>query len=247
MTEKNNHPAISDPSAMQDYANARDAELQMLLNQVPLFPGSRVVDIQAAGGYLSDGINTQLQGNVELICIEPVKALNQRLHPDYRVVEDKIEDWSSIESGTVDVVLGLAGLHHSQDQQATVNEAFRVLKPGGFFAVCDVIDDSPVANWLNNYVHQHNPNGHIGDFISPDEVSNLMQYAGFYNIQETIEDVPWVLADEYHVAKFFKGLFGLEPSIDDIKKALPDYLNLLAREQHIEVEWQLIYAAAQKP
>jgi SAM-dependent methyltransferase len=247
MPEKNNHPAISNPSAMQNYPNARDAELQMLLNQVPLFPGCRVVDIQAAGGYLSDGIYSRLQGNVELICIEPVKALNQRLHPDYQVVEDKIESWSSIGSGTVDAVLGLAGLHHSQDQQATVKEAFRVLKSGGFFSVCDVIDDSPVANWLNKYVHQNNPNGHIGDFIFPDEVSKLMQDAGFYNIQETIEDVPWILADEHHVAKFFKGLFGLKPSIADIKKALPVYLNLRAREQYTEVEWQLIYAVAQKP
>jgi len=247
MSEKNNHPAISDASAMQNYPNARDAELQMLLNQTPLFPGCRVVDIQAAGGYLSDGIHTRLQGNVELICIEPVKALNQRLNSDYRVVEDKIENWSSIASGTVDIVLGLAGLHHSQDQQATVKEAYRVLKSGGFFAVCDVIDDSPVANWLNNYVHQHNPSGHIGDFLSPGEVSMLMQDVGFYDIHETIEDVPWVLEDEDHAANFFKGLFGLKSSRADIKKAVPVYLNLIDREQCIEVEWQLIYAVARKP
>ena len=232
---------------MQNYPNARDAELQALLRQTPLFPGCRVVDIQAAGGYLADGISKRLQGNVELICIEPVKALNQRLSPDYLIVEDKMDLWPSIESASVDVVLGLAGLHHSQDQQATISEAFRILKPGGFFSVCDVIDGSPVANWLNNYVHQHNPNGHIGDFIYPDEVSKLMQHAGFSNIQETIEDVPWVLTDEFHVAKFFKGLFGLDSSIDEIKKAVPIYLNLVAKEQRIEVEWQLIYAVGQKP
>lgn len=247
MSEKLNHPAISDLSAMQNYPNARDAELQMLLSLVPLFPGCRVVDIQAAGGYLSDGVNTLLQGDVELVCIEPVKALNQRLHPDYRVVEDKIENWSSIKSGTIDIVLGLAGLHHSDDQQKTVNEAFRVLKPGGFFAVCDVIDDSAIASWLNNYVNQYNPNGHKGDFISSGEVSILMQQAGFYRVQETIENVPWILANEDHLAKFFKGLFGLMSSIADIKKAVPVYLNLNAKEQHIEVEWQLIYAVAQKP
>lgn len=246
MTEKLNHPAISDAWAMQQYPHARDAELQALLRQAPLSPGCRVVDIQAAGGYLSDGISQTLDGNVDLICIEPVKALNQRLNSSYTIVEDKIEHWSSIESGTVDVVLGLAGLHHSQDQQATVNEAFRVLKQGGWFAVCDVIDDSPIANWLNKYVHQHNPNGHIGDFISPGEVSAMMQHAGFENIQEMIEDVPWVLADEYHVANFFKGLFGLKPPVEEIQKVIPDYLNLKISHQRVEVEWQLIYAVAQK-
>lgn len=246
MTKKLNHPAISDAWAMQQYPHARDAELQALLGLAPLFPGCRVVDIQAAGGYLSDGVSEKLDGDVDLICIEPVKALNQRLNSSYKVVEDKIEHWSSIESGTVDVVLGLAGLHHSEDQQATVNEAFRVLKSGGWFAVCDVIDDSPVANWLNKYVHQHNPNGHIGDFVSAGEVSALLKHAGFVNVQETIEDVPWILADENHVANFFKGLFGLEPSVDDIKKAVPDYLNLITSHQQVKVEWQLIYAVAQK-
>ena len=242
-----NHPAVSDESAMQVYPHARDKELDTLLNQVPLSPGSKVVDIQAAGGYLADGIQKKLHGNVELICIEPVKALNQRLNPKYLLVEDNVEDWPSIESESVDVVLGLAGLHHSNNQQATVNEAFRVLKPGGYFAVCDVIDDSAVANWLNNYVHQHNPSGHIGDFLSPDEISNLMSNSGFHNINESINDVPWVLPDENHVAKFFKGLFGLAPEISEIKKAIPDYLKLVPRHQQVEVEWQLIYAAAQKP
>ena len=232
---------------MQVYPHARDKELDTLLNQVPLSPGSKVVDIQAAGGYLADGIQKKLHGNVELICIEPVKALNQRLNPKYLLVEDNVEDWPSIESESVDVVLGLAGLHHSNNQQATVNEAFRVLKPGGYFAVCDVIDDSAVANWLNNYVHQHNPSGHIGDFLSPDEISNLMSNSGFHNINESINDVPWVLPDENHVAKFFKGLFGLAPEISEIKKAIPDYLNLVPRHQQVEIEWQLIYAAAQKP
>ena len=229
------------------YPNARDAELDALLNQVPLFAGCTVVDVQAAGGYLADGVKNRLKGNVELICIEPEKALNQRLDPDYLVVEDSVEDWPSIKSESVDIVLGLAGLHHSNNQQATVNEAFRVLKPGGYFAVCDVIDDSAIAHWLNSYVHQHNPNGHIGDFLSPDEITNMMGNSGFHNIHESIENVPWVLADEHHAAIFFKGLFGLKPAISEIKKAIPDYLKLSPRQNHIEVAWQLIYAAAQKP
>jgi SAM-dependent methyltransferase len=245
--EKQNHPAVSDESAMKTYPHARDKELEALLNQVPLLPGSTVVDIQAAGGYLADGIQEKLQGNVELICIEPVKALNQRLNPKYVIVEDNVEDWPSIAPESVDVVLGLAGLHHSNNQQATVNEAFRVLKPGGYFAVCDVIDDSAVANWLNNYVHQHNPNGHIGDFLSPGEASKLMRNSGFHQIHETINSVPWVLPDENHLATFFKGLFGLTPAISEVKKAIPGYLNLLHRDHQVEVEWQLIYAAAQKP
>lgn len=245
--DKQNHPAISDESAMQLYPNARNAELDTLLSQVPLFAGCTVVDIQAAGGYLSDGVYKKLNGEVELICIEPVKALNQRLNPEYLVVENHVEDWPDIKSESVDVVLGLAGLHHSNNQQATVNEAFRVLKPGGFFAVCDVIDGSAVADWLNKYVHQHNPNGHIGDFLSPLEVSNMMRNSGFHNIHESIENVPWVLADENHVAKFFKGLFGLQTEISEIKKAVPDYLKLVPCHDQIKVEWQLIYADAQKP
>ena len=75
----------------------------------------------------------------------------------------------------------------------------------------------------------------------------MMRHSGFHNIHESIENVPWVLADEHHVAIFFKGLFGLEPAISEIKKAIPDYLKLIPRQNQIEVAWQLIYAVAQKP
>lgn len=246
MTETLNHPSVSDVWAMQDYPNARDAELQALLNLAPLFPGCSVVDIQAAGGYLSDGIYNELHGNVELICIEPEKALNQRLNPNYRVVEDKVEKWSSIESGTVDIVVGLAGLHHSQDQQSTVDEAFRVLKAGGFFAICDVIDDSPVANWLNDYVDKYSVNGHQGDFLSVGEIRSLMKTSGFNNLRESIESVPWMLPDTEHVALFFKGLFGLKPSVEEVQTAIRQYFNLLEGENFTKVPWQLIYALGQK-
>ncbi|PHS72569.1 MAG: hypothetical protein COB22_04340 [Cycloclasticus sp.] len=242
-----NHPAISDSCVMQKYPNARNNERKALLSLVSLTPGVSIVDVQAAGGYLSDGVNALLQGNVDLICIEPESSLSQRLNHSYRVVEDNIEHWPSIESESVDIVLGLAGLHHSNDQQATINEAFRVLKPCGYFAICDVIDDSDIANWLNNYVHQHNQSGHIGDFLTPGEISTMMSDAGFNDIHESIKDVPWVFLYDLDVPTFFKGLFGLKNDINQIKKAIPNYFNLHKKFNCTEVPWQLIYAVAQKP
>jgi len=243
-----NHPAISEEWAMQRYPNARNAERDELIKLAPLFPGCRVIDIQSAGGFLSDGIYDALQGNVELVCIEPVKALNQRLNLRYQVIEDPIEKWSSVSSDSADIAVGLAGLHHSQDQQATINESFRTLKPGGYFAVCDVIDHSAIANWLNDYVHKNNTSGHIGNFLSRGEVSAMMKNSGFTNIQESIKSVPWVLPNKDHTAIFFKGLFGLKTEVDDIKKAISTYLILTeTKDKVINIEWNLIYAIGQKP
>ena len=242
-----NQPAVSAQWAMQEYSAARDAERSLLISKTPLSCGCTVVDIQAAGGYLADGVDEMLQGEVEIICIEPTKALNQRLNPKYKLVEDKIEQWPNIPSGCVDVVLGLAGLHHSNNQQATVDEAYRVLKPNGCCSICDVRESSAVALWLNEYVHNNSSNGHIGHFLRPSQLSNMMEKTGFNQIDESVEKVPWVFQDEGHLARFFKGFFALKTTLEDIQIAIPRYFEITSKNGSIAVNWELIYGIGYKP
>jgi SAM-dependent methyltransferase len=231
---------------MRDYPHARDAEREALLDMVSLRPGMRVADIQAAGGYLSQGVFERLGGNVECLCVEPVPELNRRLDPAFTRIADPIDRIASIADGSVDVVLGLAGLHHSPSKAGTVRECFRILRPGGELALCDVILGSPVARWLNEYVDRHNPAGHRGDFISPGEVTGLLASAGFTDVAESVLAVPWVFPKEADMARFFKGLFGLVPQVDEIRTAVGDYLSCGTAADSFRVHWALIYAYGRK-
>ena len=246
MQEKENFPAISAEWAMSEFPDARNAERDMLLQLAGLMSGMTVLDIQAAGGYLSDGVFDYLDGEVELICLEPCKALNSRLSHIYRLIEDPVESWSSVDEQSVDVVLGLAGLHHSKNQLATVSEAYRVLKPGGRVVICDVVDGSDIAYWLNDYVDTHNSAGHKGMFLMPDELSRLYKEVGFHSVQETIESVPWLFESEQGAGRFFKGLFGLNASDSDVLAAMKKRLRLKKVDGSCAVDWMLIYGVAVK-
>ena len=239
-------PAISEPYAMAEYPNARKAERNALLDLVDLVPGMTIVDIQAAGGYLAEGAYERLGGQVHCVCVEPGRTLSRRLKPYFTLCEDEIDALQSLASNWADAVLGLAGLHHSPSKKNTVRECWRILKPGKPFAVCDVIEESAMARWLNEYVDRHNPAGHKGDFLVPGKATALMVEAGFTGSREEIKQVPWEFDSTYHAARFFKGLFALDRSVQDVESAMRDYLSLSDRGGRVEVVWELIYAVGDK-
>ena len=243
---KLNHPAISSEWAMQEYAASREAERRALIEQVNLESGMTVVDIQAAGGFLSDGVYEYLDGHVHCICVEPVTELGRRINSRFQVVDDQIDNLLSIDTESVDVVLGLAGLHHSPSMDKTISESFRVLKNNGQFAVCDVIKGSAVAHWLNEFVDQHNPDGHEGQFLVQGEASERMRKAGFRKVQETVVNVPWVFDSVSDIARFFMGLFNLQITPAEVEQAIPEYLDIVYDGARVLVNWELIYARGLK-
>ena len=246
MNRKRNVPAVSAEWAMKEFPNARDAERAPLLKLGELRPGDIVLDLQAAGGYLSDGVYDYLEGDVSLICLEPCDELRARLSIKYYSVSDDVENWCSIADESVDVVLGLAGLHHSEDHQATIDEAYRVLKRGGRIVICDVENGSDMAKWLNCYVNMHNPCGHSGNFIKTGSLSKLFENSGFFSINETLRQVPWRFESFESAAKFFKGLFGIEKKEEEILLAMHEYLRLYKENDMFWVDWSLIYGIAVK-
>jgi len=241
-----NQPAISSEWAMQDYSMSRQAERRALIELAELKQGATVVDIQAAGGFLSDGVYEHLDGQVKCICVEPVTELRCRIDERFIKADDQIDNLVSIDSDSVDVVLGLAGLHHSPCIENTLKESLRVLKPQGVFAMCDVIKDSSIARWLNEFVNRYNPDGHQGHFFVSGEISDCLHRAGFRDISEQILNVPWVFESSKDIAHFFKGLFNLDLPEPEVEQAIPEYLEVVNKGTQLAVNWELIYVRAIK-
>lgn len=246
-TLQHNFPTVSDPSAMRDFPDARNNERDTLLEYVTLRPGLTVLDIQSAGGYLSDEVDRRMGGGGEIVCVEPNPALRARLKPHYRAIDNPVEDFHSIADNTIDVALGLVGLHHSHSHRATIFEAFRTLKPGGEFAVCDVPADGRLAQWLNQFVARHCPDGHEGNFPATGDVERLCREAGFVEVVEERRSVPWKFTRRADIAPFFRGLFGLTLDPAAIDAALDDYFTIRQEGDVCWVDWCLVYAHARKP
>lgn len=239
-------PTVSPSWVMREYPDARAAERDALVQLAACRPGDRIVDLQAADGYVANEIGASLGWNCELICVESTKALNCRIDKRCRVVEDPLDRLSSLDEGTINRVVGLAGLHHSPSIQRTIQEVFRILTEDGVFAVCDVEDGSSVAHWLNEFVDQHNPLGHKGRFFQPGELTSGLSKSGFSEIKETRCHVPWRFDSRASMTRFFKGLFGLVADERQVLDGINEYLSVRDVRGGCEVDWTLIFARGRK-
>ena len=240
-------PAISDPSAMADYGASRHAERDALLELVNWRPGMVTLDVQSAAGFLSDAIRQNLGGDVTTLCLEPSDELRQRLSSAHTAIDNPVEHFTSVADQSVDAVLGLVGLHHSQSHGATIRESFRVLKPGGQCAYCEVESGSNIARWLNDFVDANNPAGHEGNFVEPGAMAELFREAGFESVTESRREVPWRFNAREDIPRFFRGLFGLACSEADVAAAMADYFTVRPEGDHWLVDWHLQYCVGTRP
>jgi ubiquinone/menaquinone biosynthesis C-methylase UbiE len=100
---------------------------------------------------------------------------------------------------TVDVVISNCVINLSADKGQVLREAFRVLKPGGRFAVSDVVSDGPVPAALRTNMEAWV--GCLASALEIEEYERLLADAGFANVSVTI-------TRRYMVAEA-----GLDPSI----------------------------------
>lgn len=146
----------------------------------------------------------------------------------------------------MDGVASLAGLHHFQDRRPVYREWARLLKPGGRIAIADVEADTATAAFLNTFVHQHVPGGHEGIFFESGEFTDELSEAGFYNVEETLCEVPWYFQDIDTMVRFCSYLFGIvDTKPATVLAGLEDYLGYAITENgRVCLSWQLRYARA---
>ncbi len=200
-------PTVSNADVSKKYPGSRLNELNALLDLANLSPGTVCLDLQAADGYVSDQIQRRLKGSVTTLCVEPVEAFHSRISSTHQIISDSIESLHSVKSESVDNVVGLAGLHHSSDFQQTTMEAYRVLKPKGFFTVADVEDETAMALWLNEVVDHYSRHGHKGQFLQSGQCQSLLKEVGFTNVVEEKKFVPWMFPSEEAMLDFLTGFF----------------------------------------
>jgi arsenite methyltransferase len=87
-------------------------------------------------------------------------------------------------AASVDVVISNCVINLAADKSLVLRDAFRVLTPGGRFAVADVVADGPVPKEL-----RHNMEAWVGCLagaLDVDEYSRLLTAAGFEDVKVTI-------------------------------------------------------------
>ena len=98
-------------------------------------------------------------------------------------LKGRIED-IPLPAASVDVVISNCVINLSADKGQVLREAFRVLKPGGRFAVSDVVADGPVPAELRANMEAWV--GCLAGALAIDEYERLLTEAGFADVSVTI-------------------------------------------------------------
>jgi 2-polyprenyl-3-methyl-5-hydroxy-6-metoxy-1,4-benzoquinol methylase len=129
------------PYAALEEVQPRLAGLAYLLQQLELFPGARVLDFGCGTGWLSRVLATMGMSVIGTDVSENALALARKF-----IARDPLADsfdlafraFDSVrlplEDASVDRIACFDAFHHVYDQEATLREMARVLKPGGIIA-----------------------------------------------------------------------------------------------------------------
>lgn len=98
-------------------------------------------------------------------------------------LKGRIED-IPLPANTVDVVISNCVINLAADKSLVLRDAFRVLRPGGRFAVSDVVADGPVPDALRRNMEAWV--GCLAGALDVDEYTRLLADAGFEDISVTI-------------------------------------------------------------
>ncbi|HEX6817118.1 MAG TPA: arsenite methyltransferase [Ktedonobacterales bacterium] len=98
-------------------------------------------------------------------------------------LKGQIED-IPLPANAVDVVISNCVINLSADKGRVLREAFRVLKPGGRFAVSDVVSDGPVPAELRSNMEAWV--GCLAGALEIEEYERLLAGAGFEDVSVTI-------------------------------------------------------------
>lgn len=226
---------------------ARETERRILIDALDLQPGLDVCDVAAGGGYLSDGIWERMGGDCRIICVENSPEFLASLPERYEKLGCSLSALS-LPDRAVDRVACLAGVHHQEDKLAFFREACRVLRPGGIIAVGDVLVGTATARFLNEAVDRWSDLGHQGMFLTPGELTILLEQAGFVHVSEGIHQYTWEFPDLAELVWFCKTLFRMtRATLEQVDAELQRYLRVETDRGGARLHWTLAFARGHRP
>jgi SAM-dependent methyltransferase len=231
--------------AMSAVPDARLNEFATILDIANPAPGEVICDMPAGGGYLQK----HLAGlDVDLISVETSEVFHE-------LCKEKAKgtsllcclDDTPLEDGSVDLVISLAGLHHTEDRRPFYREAFRILKPGGRLAIADVRRNSPVDSLLNVFVHEHSSLGHTGFFFDEQTASELSE-VGFRVQVCGPRRYTWDFPSADDMVSYCGHLFGIDRATRDrIRDGIERHVGYEEGPDSCRMDWELMAFGCRKP
>ena len=229
--------------AMQAYPEARAKEFAQIINALAPAPGDRIGDVPAGGGYLRRYLPESCTWSGHEPCGDFLAHSGMaRGAGDVPLLPLPFGD------AALDGIVSLAGVHHIDDKRALFDEAHRVTRPGGRFVLSDVRENSPVAQFLDDFVGQWNSTGHEGTYLTEATVET-MEAAGWQVEDASINRFTWDFATREDMAQFSKSLFDISKlERPAVATAIEERLGVIDRSDgSVGMCWELMTVTAIRP
>jgi 2-polyprenyl-3-methyl-5-hydroxy-6-metoxy-1,4-benzoquinol methylase len=159
-----------------------DDDLRWVVEQIPLLPSHRVLDVAAGTGLFGRAV-AHAVSSVTAVDITPEMIEHGRK----RTQADGIRnlDWQlgsaealPFANESFDVVMSRYAIHHFAEPQAVLNEMSRVCKPGGLVVNVDMVaNENPTVGIYQNEVERMIDTTHTA-MLSPSEFVRVTTNAG---------------------------------------------------------------------
>lgn len=229
---------------MRECPDARDLEFKLPLELARPEAGEVLVDFPGGGGYLDPWLRA--------ICPDTRYRVVEHV-PGYEPSGEEgllKGDWDQLpfQSGSVDIVLTLAALHHVLGNRAAFyRECHRVLGDRGRLVVADVAENTPAARFLDVFVDRYSSEGHRARFMSQQREWAELERCGFRVSHFQVHAFHWFFPDRKTAARFAKGLFRLDRASEEVVwQGLNDYLGVEHRGDGLAMNWQLALIRADR-
>ena len=220
--------------AMAECPRARDAEFHAVLEPLRHRAPGLLCDIPSGGGYLAE----HLPPGMRYIGVDPSDDFIDACPPGLERIKADVTN-VPVADGSVDFIVSLAALHHEPDLSAVFREMRRLVRDGGRVVTADAGVDTPVAVFLNGFVHEHNPMGHEGHFLDG-RTAGLLEDAGFTIAEDRLVPMPWQFDGLAEAGAFCRQLFWMpDLSADEVADAMDREIGFDLIDGRPHLRWEL--------
>lgn len=233
--------------AMLYFPHVRQEEFLTAIGYIHPEDGLTLLDAPSGGCYLYSYYRRELKG-IRIISVETSEEFYSLCPKESERVLVSSLDSLPFEDASVDIFFSLAGVHHIEDRNSLYKEVHRVLKKGGTLILGDVLENTLVARFLNEFVDTFNSMGHKGNFLSEKDVEQI-EYTGFMIERAELRNYSWKFHSKEEAITFCRLLFGLDKGRDDeIYGGLDKYLGFTHKKGDglLRMNWHLFFIKAKK-
>ncbi len=237
-------------SALAKYPSCR-RDHYWLLQNANIQPDSCVLEVSGGTGFLTEQIAQKVTSGKIVVqdVSESVLSINASKCKNDSNIEYLIEEnmhFPRIADSQFDVIIGLGGFHHIEDQVAFSKTLYRMVKNDGIVCLGDFEDNSSMQRYFDEKVHYMTSTGHQGLFASESRFINLARFAGFDRVKVERKKIAFCFRNEYEIGDFFQMVHSLDQSPEETLNDIKKYFDLIEHNEGIVVVLEYVYACYKK-